>query len=50
MDSSNGGLHHEVTGSSRERCDPGSLQSVVKNDTFGGNNRRDIGRGIGKAV
>ena len=50
MNSSNGGLYHKVTNSSWERRNPGSLQSVVKNDVFCGNYRRDIGKRASKVV
>ena len=41
-------FYNEVAGSSRERCSIGSVQQVVKNDSFCGNNRRDIGRRTGE--
>ena len=48
MNSSNGGLYHKVTNSGQKRHDPGSLQQVVKNDTFCGNNRGDISKRLSK--
>ena len=50
IDSSNDRLYYEVTSSSWEKHDHGGLQSIVKNDILCGNDRRDIGRGISKAV
>ena len=50
MDTPNSGLHHKATNSSWERCNPSGLQSVVKNDVFCGNYKRDISRGSGKVI
>ena len=50
MNTPNSGLYHKVANSSWERCNPGGLQLVVKNDIFCDNYRRDIGRGSGKVI
>jgi len=50
MNSSNSGLYHKVTNSSWERRNPDGLRSVVKNDAFCGNYRRDIGKRASKVV
>ena len=46
----NNGLYHKVTISSWEECNPSSLQQVVQNNTFCGNNRGNISRGVSKVV
>ena len=50
MDTSNGRLHYEVTGGSRKGCYPSGLQQAVQNDTFCGNDRRNIGRRISEII
>ena len=50
MDTLNGGFHHKVAGSSRKGHSISSMRLVVKNDTFCGNNGRNVGRRIGQIV
>ncbi len=44
MNTPDGELYYKVTISSWERHNPSGLQQVVINDTFYGNNKRDIGK------
>ena len=46
MNTSDGRFYYKVTVSSWKGCNPGSLQQVVQNDAFYGNNRRNISREI----
>jgi len=50
MNLPNSRLHYEVTSSSQERCNPNSLQLVVENDIFCGNNRRNISERTSKII
>ena len=50
MNTSNSRLYYKVAISSRERCNSGGLQQVVKDDTFCGNDRRYISRRFGKVI
>jgi len=50
VDTPDGELYYKVTISSWKKCNPSGLQQVVINDTFCGNNKRDIGKRIGEIV
>ena len=46
----NSRFYHKVTISDRKGCDFSSLQQVVKNGLFYGNNRENISRMISKVI
>ena len=45
-----GEFYYQIAISSQEGFNPSSLQQIVKDDIFCGNNKENIGRGISKIV